>query len=142
MDTQGQDFEAIWAETTDGGLLRQLFGAYPTMHNAVILGLDTDFSTRSITITVHYSDEVGEASQMCARINLIWTGVERADLPFADNAMMSLKFARLGNLIVSSIETSPGQFGEIVSESFEAVLKQVDPLDELDVAAVRYRLNR
>ena len=142
MDGNGQDFESIWAETTDGGLLRQLFGSYPTLHNAIILGLEVNASVNTVTLMVHYSDDGGESNGLCVGMNLSWGGVERFDLPLVDNQMMSLKFSRKGNFIVSSIETSPGQFGEIVSETFEAVLKQVDPMEDVDSSMVRYRLIR
>ncbi len=142
MDDSRQDFEAIWAETTDGGLLRQLFGSYPTLHNAVILALVVDLPSNSVTLTVHYSDEGGESNGLSIEMNLIWKGVERFDLPFAENQMMGLQFARHGNQIVSSIEASAGVFGEIVSDEFEAVLKRVDPMRDIDPATVRYQFQR
>ena len=64
--------DAVWAETTDGGLLKQLFGFYPTLHDARILSIDIDRASDRIQMVVDYADVVGDddGQELSARIRL------------------------------------------------------------------------
>ncbi len=69
--------DVVWAETTDGGLLRQLFGYYPTLHDAVILEVEIDRASDRVAIIVDYNDMIGEdvTQHLSVRIRLEWHGV-------------------------------------------------------------------
>ncbi len=133
--------ESIWAETTDGGLLKQLFGYYPTLHDASILSIDIDRPSDRIVMVVDYSDYLAQDDdrEFSARIQLEWTGISSFELPLGDEDLLSLDFAREGDQIVTSLETWPAVFGTVVSDSFEAILVQIDPGDFEGKSRIRYR---
>ena len=133
--------DAVWAETTDGGLLKQLFGFYPTLHHATIVSIDIDRLSDRIALVVDYSDkaEEGEGQDLTARIRLEWQGIASFEIPLGETDLHSLSFGRKGNQIVTSLETWPGVFGKVVSESVEAILVQLDPGDPEENSRLRYR---
>ena len=132
---------AVWAETTDGGLLKQLFGFYPTLHDARILEVEIDRNSDSLTITVDYCDNVGEdrTQELSARIRLEWHGIITFDLPLGELELLSIDFKRHNQYIETNLETWPGVHGTVVSDSFEAVLVQVSPGDPDERAWIRYK---
>jgi len=132
--------DAVWAETTDGGLLKQLFGYYPTLHDAKILSIDIDRASDRIAMVVDYNDMIGEdhTQQMSVRIRLEWKGITNFELPLGDKDLIGLDFGRQENQIVTSIETWFGVFGKIVSDTVEATLVQMDPGDGDEMSWIRY----
>lgn len=137
------DQEAVWAQTTDGGLLHQLFGYYPTLHDAVIRTI-TFGGDLWVSMIVDYRDsmEGGDAptvnDDLAARIRLEWTGVREFSFPLGDENLLNLNLSRRGDLIETTLETWPDTFGTIVSETFEAVLMQVDPGPVDERARIRF----
>jgi hypothetical protein len=133
--------DTVWAETTDGGLLKQLFGFYPTLHDASILSIDIDRASDRILMVVDYSDVLGgnDNQELVARIRLEWHGIVSFDLPLGDVDLLTLDFGRQGDHIVTSLETWPAVFGTVVSESVEATLVQIDPGDFDGRSRIRYK---
>lgn len=137
--------DEVWAETTDGGLLRQLFGYYPTLHDARIRSIAFDPRKDLAELLVDYRDLVeGQPSnsQLNVRIKLTWTKVKRFDLSLGANDIGSMSMRRQGDLIRTEIESGYGVNGFIESEQFEAVLDKLDPLpddEEEDRFSIRYR---
>jgi hypothetical protein len=138
-----EEHDAVWAQTTDAGLLQQLFGHYPTMHDAVVRQIDlTGFPLR-ITMVVDYTDLVEGPNGLpqdglSARFRLEWGGVTSFDFPLGDEDLLSLDLARQGTRIVTTLETWPGVFGTIVSDTFEAVLMQMEPGPDDERTWIRY----
>lgn len=124
------DHDAIWAQTTDGGMLQQLFGHYPGIHDAYIRGIELKGTT--LQIVADYVD-VADEDRLAARMILEWTKVVLIDLPLELEHVISIAFSRLDNLLVTTLETWPGVFGQIRSDGFEAILSQLQPgnTDEL-----------
>ena len=133
--------EEVWAETTDGGLLRQLFGHYPTLHDASIRMISIDRKADMIAMTVDYRDSVGvdDRQTLAVSIRLEWRGVESMDLPIDETNVFGLDFERDGAKVVTNLEVYPGVFGKIVSETVEAVLVQVDSARTDDRPWIRMR---
>ncbi len=132
--------ETVWAETTDGGLLKQLFGFYPTMHDATILSINIERPSDRITMVVDYSDGVGDddRQELAARIRFQWQGIISFEIPLGDEDLLSLQFGREGDFIVTYLETWPAVFGKVVSETVEAILVQIDPGDYDGRSRIRY----
>jgi hypothetical protein len=121
--------DAIWAETTSGGLLRQLFGFYPTLHDAVVDSISFDRSEDSLTMDVDYSDGEPGETHFRVRMRLIWMGVLEVDISADDRYLYEVQFVRHGEFLETKMEGGYGIRGKIVSEGFEAVLDKVDPPD-------------
>jgi len=133
--------DAVWAETTDGGLLRQLFGFYPTMHDARIVSIEIDRESDRVTMVVDYNDMIGEddEQELSARIRLEWSGISSFELPLGEVILMGLEFSRRDDRILTSVETYPGVFGTVLSEGVEAVLVQLEPGEFDDRPWIRYK---
>jgi hypothetical protein len=129
MGVEMSQEDAVWAETTDGGLLRQLFGYYPTLHDATVVSIEIDRAADRMEMVLDYEDMVGEdvTQHLCARIRLQWDGIESFDLPLGYEDLMGLDFGRKGERILTTLEVWPGVFGSVVSDSVEAILVQMDP---------------
>ncbi len=126
-----EEHDAVWAETTDGGLLKQLFGYYPTMHDARVRRVDIDRKADTVEMSLHYFDEVESSpssGDLHVLIALIWTGVRTLELTLIDNDLMSMNMVRKGDLIRTEFLFSSGTEGAIESERFEARLEKLDPL--------------
>ncbi len=135
------DEEAVWAVTTDGGLLRQLFGYYPTLHDSVIVSVEIFRASDRIELTVDYSDmaEEDDRELLSARIRFEWTGIELFDFPLGFEDLYGISFSKSGDKIRTDLEMWPGIFGAVISETVEAVLLQLDP-GEPDISPIlRYR---
>jgi hypothetical protein len=133
--------DAVWAETTDGGLLKQLFGYYPTLHDARMLSIEIDRAEDTIHMVVDYNDMVGDDDdqELSARIRIEWHGITSFEVPLGDIDLVSLDFSRQGNQIETSIETWPGVFGTVISDTVEAILVQIDPGEADERSWLRYR---
>jgi hypothetical protein len=121
------DHDAVWAQTTDGGLLQQLFGHYPTVHEALIRAVKLSAAASKLQIVLDYLDTGSRNEQLKARVCLEWSGVQRFDLPVDLEHIVSLSFRRREAKLVTYLETWPGVFGTIESEGFEAILSQLEP---------------
>jgi hypothetical protein len=127
-----QDHDAIWADTTDGGLLRQLFGQFPTLHDALVLGIEFERSSDRMEMVLDYrEEETGLAdTPLSVRIRLFWQGVRLADLKIDGPEIGAIEFHRHGEDLVTEFRPTGGVEGRIVSETVEALLVQADPVRE------------
>lgn len=131
------DLEAVWAETTGGGLLKDLFGYYPTMHDARIRRIVFDRQENSVEMLMHYYDatEVNPAAgDLHVLVVLTWLGVRAFEMTIDDNDLMRMEIARKDDLIRMDFTFCCGTSGHIESERFEARLEKLDPLLDKDEA--------
>lgn len=127
------DNEVVWSETTDGGILKQLFGYFPTMHDARIRSLEIDRPSDRVTMVVDYEDFVGELAdrnELSVRIVMEWRRVRAVELTVSENYLMGMELKRNGDLVRADFQTGFGAFGFIEGEGFEARLEKVDPLPD------------
>ncbi len=121
--------EAVWIETTDGGLLRQLFGHYPTLHNARLTSIEVDRSRDCVLADVEYCDESepGE-TPLRVRMRLEWHGIKSMDFRFQGSEIMAVSFGKVGPYLETRFAPCSGAQGSIVAEKFEAILTQAQAL--------------
>ncbi|MHB8636643.1 MAG: hypothetical protein ACYC96_09240 [Fimbriimonadaceae bacterium] len=134
------DHDAVWAETVDGGLLHQLFGFYPTLHDATIRSITYSRGMDRLEMTLDYEDEAEGDTPLRARISIAWTGVQSAKLGIEDNFLTGLRFKRRADQIVTELKTMDGADGEVVSEAVEAKLVALDPTPEEPTLPIMFRL--
>lgn len=133
--------EEVWGETTDGGLLKELFGQFPTLRESRLSDITFVPRDDAIELLVDYTDAVHEGpDSLSVRIRMVWKGIQGLSLPVSDGYVSNLTLQRRGDLIRAEFEFGFEQFGYIESESLEAKLEKVDPLVEGDKPIVlRYR---
>lgn len=119
--------DAVWAETEDGGLLHQLFGFYPTLHDATVRTITYHRDGDRLEMVVDYEDEAEGDTPLRARISLTWTGVDRATLGLTDNFVSGLHFKRQGDRIVTHLKTMDQTDGTVVADHLEARIVSLDP---------------
>jgi len=133
--------EEVWGETTDGGLLKELFGKFPTFREAKLSEITFVPRDDAIELVVYYTDKSPEGSDsLSVRIRMVWQGIQSLSLPLSDGYLSNLTLRRRGDLIRAEFEFGFEQFGFIESEKLEAKLEKVDPLieDEKPIL-LRYR---
>jgi hypothetical protein len=135
---------AVWSQTTDGGLLHDLFGNYPTLHDARVRSIDIDRAADRVSMMVDYADMPDEGEgDLKVRMSLVWSEVRSLDLNLRENHLHQVDMRAKDGAIVVEFEQAFGIGGKIVAERFEAILVQVDP-PELDtfeqgIINLRYR---
>ena len=132
---EGED--ALWAQTTDGGLLHQLFGYYPTLHDARVRELT--IAQGKVTLILDYHDRAESGDELKARVRLEWGGVRELDLPLGLEDLYRFELSRSGDDIVAHLEDAAYGAGRVVSETFEVVLMLLDPGPTDEPARLRYR---
>ena len=121
--------DAVWIETTDGDLLRQLFGHYPTLHEAKLTSLSMDRAADRLVADIEYCDEAdANDAPLRVRIRLEWLGVKLVDLNVSGVEILSIQFDRSGPLLTTYLTPCSGTQGRIVAERFEALLTQAHSL--------------
>ncbi len=140
------DHDAVWAETTHGGLLRQLFGYYPTFHDARLREIVVEAATRNVEMVVDYSDRVEDQDtdkELAVRIRLKWEDVEEMNLDCGESYLMGFEITHFQGKMKGTFELGFGTYGTIISRGFEAILEKVDPpefdSDHPDRIALRFR---
>jgi hypothetical protein len=133
--------EEIWSETTHGGLLKEMFGQYPTFRDARLREVTFAPQDNAIELTVDYTDTMHDGpDSLSVRIRLCWTGIQNLKLPVSENYLSNLTLRRRGDYIFAEFEFGFGLSGFVESERLEATLEKVDPLMEDEGPIVlRYR---
>ncbi len=136
--------DAIWAEMPEGGLLRDLFGYWPSFHDSELKSIDFDPANDQVRIAIDYIDEATERdSGLMALVELVFTGIRIANVELRSNDIMDLKFKRIKEGIESRIEFCDGSAGRILSESVDASIRTLDPLpDDATKGMVRVSYGR
>ncbi|HLK15818.1 MAG TPA: hypothetical protein VKT78_13525 [Fimbriimonadaceae bacterium] len=134
-DPRGHD--AVWAETEDGGLLHQLFGFYPTLHDARVRTVSYNRARDALEITLDYEDEAEGDRSLRARITFSFTGIRSIKMSFDDNFILGLQFHRRDALILTYFQG----LGEVVAESVEAKLAAMDPLPDEPGKPIEFELS-
>ena len=138
----GADNESVWETTSDGALLKQLFGYWPTMHDASVLSIDVIQADRRVNIVLDYVDLVqDEQDELRVRVRMEWEGVKELDLPMGELDLGSMSFGSQGDLIRTGLDFGMDGAGHILAERVEAFLMQVDPLPESrdELPRLKYR---
>lgn len=133
--------DVVWVDTTDGGLLRQMFGFYPTLHDAKLVCLELNRKDDLLTATVEYVDQPeGGESVLRVQIELEWRKVKLMNLTIGGTELMAIDFEKKGEDLETRFEWSTGVQGTIVAAEFEARLVQSDtlPLDLETVKVIVY----
>lgn len=120
--------DAVWVEMPEGGLLRDLFGFWPTFHNAVLRSVEFDPASERLLMTVDYADEAVDGdSELEVVVEFIFGGVQSVDLGLRGNDVDQIRFRKRSDFIETNMEFCDGSEGKIVSETVDASVKRLDP---------------
>ncbi len=125
--------DAVWAETSSGGMLRDLFGASPTLHDARVRQIRFESETKRLEMLVDYEDEGEDLPPFRVLIRLIWSGVRRASFSHYENWLYGVGFRMLpeGGMR-TDFDQGIGLHGFVEADDFEATMEQASPKDLAD----------
>lgn len=125
-----------------GGLLKDLFGYWPTMRDARVRTIEFDPAGDKLMVTLDYTDKPTDAiAEISARIVLTWGGVKSVELDLLSDDLTEMEFRRDGGTIETFMIFAGEARGRIVSESVDATLNRLDPErpDETPMRLVYHR---
>lgn len=140
---KGSDSERIWEAIAGARRLYEIYGYWPSLHDAVVRGVGISYAGREIAMTVDYSDLRGESveEEIDTRITLRWTGVDRAELRLSENSLYGMEFERDGEHILTRFDDYVyGMDGFIRSETVEVTHVEPAPVlpEDADEQEVRF----
>jgi hypothetical protein len=119
--------DSIWAETTDGGLLAQLFGYEPTLHDARIREISATGDRLELGIEYEDRPEAGE-KELRVHFSLVFIGGVEAEFSLEAFDICGFSLSRKMGRIRADIAYCDGQFGFACADGLDVRLEAVDPL--------------
>jgi hypothetical protein len=94
--------QAIWQTIPGAEPLFEIYGYWPTLHDAVVRELRVGFAERELTLVVDYTDLVqGRENEptLCARLTLRWFGITESTLRLHSGDLYGIDFVRENDLL-------------------------------------------
>jgi hypothetical protein len=124
--------QALWQTLPGTEPLFEIYGYWPTLHDATVRKMHVGFAAKELTLVVDYSDHrAGQDNQpeICTRITLRWFGITESTIRLANADLYGINLARIGDLIETRFDDySFGMDGSIVSAGIEVL--QIEPAPE------------
>ncbi len=121
--------ETIWKSIPGAAPLYEIYGYWPTLHDAVIRAMNFQFADKGLEIVLDYNDSVTENEKMkdiATRMTLLWRGIHDSKLSLYDGALYGVEFGHKDNLIETRLVDYPwGMEGYILSESVEVTSVEI-----------------
>ena len=143
------DTEAIWKDMPGGNPIYEIYGHWPTLHDAVIRSMNFNYADRGLEIVFDYDDAVlgkEEKKDFNSRITLSWHGITESKLRLYDGDLYGVEFNRRDGLIETRFVDYPwGMDGYILSAGVEVINIEPAPdmsgLHQDDVAGHEIKLS-
>ncbi len=136
--TSLEETRAIWETIPGAAPLFELYGYWPTLHDAVVRGLKVGFAERELTLVMDYSDLVlGRENEPSTRtrITMRWFGITESTLRLHNGDLYGIGFTRANGFLETHFEDyCYGLDGAITAEGVEVThigLSPACPDDEL-----------
>ena len=102
-----EETEALWEAIVGAAPLRERYGYWPSLHDAVVRGMNFKFADRELSIVLDYSnseldingEEVNKDEEVKTRLTLRWHGITESKLRLYANDLYGMKFAQKNGLI-------------------------------------------
>lgn len=136
----------IWKTIEGSQELFDLYGYYPTLHDACVTDFDVSFEEKKIVLTFEYSDLVGDEPEtgpgdesLATRIVMCWNAVAEAKLQKYNNDIYDIAFQKIDGNIKTEFSRSYGIGGYIISENIGVI--SVEESKRHEMPDVNYFLN-
>lgn len=85
--TEYQERALVWQKIEGSEKLHEIYGYYPTFHDASVIKVDCDFDKNEVSVTFYYSDMVGKDVDNIATtlITLCWQNLVEANFSLHSN---------------------------------------------------------
>lgn len=136
--------QEIWKTVKGAEKLFEIYGYYPTLHDAVIENIIINFEKKEFRLTVWYSDltEPDDKSGS-TRFTIGWRNVQKADFDWYDKDLLGMKFSKSGEFIKTKFRDYGFGFdGELISGEIEIVDIEIEPeKDENNRGIIKFSIN-
>lgn len=124
-----EETNLIWKSVKGAKDLFDLYGYYPTLHDASITNFDINFIDRQLTLTFEYRDViereinnlVNTDIELTTIIVVRWSGVSKSTFELNHNDIYEMSFQKSGKQIHTLFPQSSGINGHIMSENIEVI---------------------
>jgi hypothetical protein len=144
MNREQIENKEIWKQIKGAEPLFEVYGYFPTLHDAVIETIGVNFEKKEFRLTVRYSDLTEENDKSGhTRFTICWRNVQNADFNWYGEDLYSMKFSKDGEFIKTKFtEYSPGFDGELIAGEIEILNIEIDPeKDENNRGIIKFSVN-
>src|SRR5438445_4796498 len=90
----------IWEKVKNSEKLFEVYGYFPTLHDATIKRIDVNLEDRSFSLTVDYNDLVAESEHSgSTRFTIRWKNVKSAKFNWYAEDLFGMDFQKEGDVI-------------------------------------------
>jgi Immunity protein 50 len=128
----------IWKQISGAEQLLEIYGYFPTLHDAIVENIDIRFELKQLTLEIRYNDiveksaektEVKRTSTTCFQI--CWCEVKQAKLNLSSEDLYGISFRQTSEFIETHFANYEYGFdGFIVARTIE--IKKVKQISETD----------
>jgi hypothetical protein len=116
---------SVWKEISGAEDLINIYGYYPTLHDACVVDIQVQFEDKSLYIVFEYCDLVQkpgvEEESECTLIGIRWKDVVKSDLKIDGNDIDDIDFRKIGDFIETKFSLCFGIYGSILARTIEVV---------------------
>ena len=142
-----EERDRIWQSIKGSEKLFEIYGFYPSLHDASITNFEVRFESKEIILTFEYADGVEEVVKTheldeydgCTQITLSWHGVTESKLRLYSNDIYRFDWELKDQLIETRFSHTYGVDGYILAQRIELI--SVNPSLREKVADVNEYLN-
>jgi hypothetical protein len=137
MTEEQEETRSIWKTIKGSEELFDLYGYYPTLHDASVTNFHANFERKEIVLTFEYSDLVENKAEihidksLATQIMLCWERVSIAQLLVDGNHISHLSFQKIDDKIETKFSQSFGIGGQIIAESIKLISVEASKLHSL-----------
>jgi hypothetical protein len=138
MTEQQEETRSIWKTIKGSKELFDLYGYYPTLHDACLTNIDLNFERKEVVLTFEYADLVGDKpiisavdNSLATKIMIRWSLVSEAQLLLDGTDVYDMGFQKLGNKIKTEFSQGFGIGGHIIAKSIELVSVEPSARDSM-----------
>lgn len=144
MDARQIENREIWKAVKGSEKLFEIYTYFPTLHDAVIRKIESNFEKRELYFTVDYCDFIeAPGDEVATRFTICWRDVQNANFNWYAEDLYGMKLAAAGAFIKTSFEKYPFGFdGEIISGEIEITEIEIEPeKEDNDRGIIRFSIN-
>jgi hypothetical protein len=144
MNAEQIENQEIWKQVKGAEKLFQIYGYFPTLHDAVIENINIILENKEFYLMVRYSDLTEENDKSArTRFTICWRNVQKADFNWYGEDLYEMMFSSDGSFIKTTFKDYPPGFeGTLISGEIEITNIEIEPeKDENNRGIIKFSIN-